>query len=309
MAIYSTFASVSGEVLEKAFWPAKGEPKAVVQLVHGMAEHIRRYDETAQKLSGAGFAVVGHTPLGHGKNARVLGYFGKENGWDTLVKDTHAVRIATQKEYPNLPYFLLGHSMGSFVVRTYCLSYEKGLSGVILSGTGHFDKAILAAGGLLSKLQCLLGMAGKPSKLLSKISSMGYLKDYADVQTEFDWLSRDREVVKRYIDDPLCGFPFTAKGYGDMFEGLTRLYPEKLGTMEKDVHVYLFSGDKDPVGANGAGVEKVAQEIRDAGVKDVTVKLYPDGRHEMFNELNKEEVWHDLIGWLENQLENEEMKQ
>ena len=298
MAIYSTFASVSGETLEKAFWPAQGEPKAVVQLVHGMAEHIRRYDETAQKLAEAGFAVVGHTHMGHGKNAGIPGYFGPKNGWDTLVADTHAVRTATQKEYPDLPYFLLGHSMGSFVVRTYCLKHEKGLAGVILSGTGHFEKPILAAGGLLSKLQCLLGMASKPSQMLNKVSSAGNLNGYDDVQTEFDWLSRDRAQVKKYIDDPLCGFPFTAKGYGDMFEGLTRLYPEKLSPMEKDIPVYLFSGDKDPVGGNGKGVEKVAQEIRDAGVKEVTVKLYPDGRHEMFNELNQEEVWNDLIGWL-----------
>lgn len=302
MAIDSTFASVSGEVLEKAFWPAKGEPKAVVQLVHGMAEHIRRYDETARRLSEAGFAVVGHTHMGHGKNAGIPGYFGAKDGWDTLVKDTHAVRLATQKEYPNLPYFLLGHSMGSFVVRTYCLSHEKGLAGVILSGTGHYDKAILTAGGLLSKIQCLLGMANKPSRLLSKVSSAGNLKGYEDVQTEFDWLSRDRAVVKRYIDDPLCGFPFTAKGYGDMFEGLTRLYPEKLSAMEKEIPVYLFSGDKDPIGGNGAGVEKVAQEIRDAGVQEVTVKRYPDGRHEMFNELNREEVWADLIQWLNDHL-------
>lgn len=302
MAIYSTFASVSGETLEKAFWPAKGEPKAVVQLVHGMAEHIRRYEETAEKLSEAGFAVVGHTHMGHGKYAGIPGYFGAKDGWDTLVKDAHAVRTATQKEYPNLPYFLLGHSMGSFVVRTYCLTYEKGLAGVILSGTGHFEKPILAAGGLISKIQCLLGGAQKPSGMLSKISSSGYLKDYSDVQTAFDWLSRDRAQVKKYIDDPMCGFPFTAKGYGDMFEGLTRLYPEKLSPMEKNIPVYLFSGDKDPVGANGKGVEKVAQEIRDAGVKEVTVKLYPEGRHEMFNEINKEEVWDDLISWLNAQL-------
>lgn len=301
MAKHSTFASVSGETLEKVFWPAKGEPKAVVQLVHGMAEHILRYDETAQRLNEAGYAVVGHTHMGHGKNAGTLGYFGKKNGWDTLVADVHAVRLAAQKEYPQLPYFLLGHSMGSFVVRTYCLTHEQGLTGVILSGTGHYDKPILVAGGSLSKLQCLLGMAAKPSRLLEKVSSSGNLKGYEDVQTPFDWLSRDRAAVQRYIADPLCGFPFTAKGYGDMFEGLTRLYPDRLSPMVKDIPIYMLSGDMDPVGGHGAGVQQVAQELRSAGVKDVSVTLYPGGRHEMFNEINKEEVCKDLIAWLDKQ--------
>ena len=301
MAIYSTFVSVGGQTLEKAFWPAEGNPKGIVQLVHGMAEHIRRYEATAERLNRAGYIVVGHTHAGHGTHAKTLGYFGK-SGWDTLIDDVHALRTATQKEYPDLPYFLLGHSMGSFVVRGYSLKYEKGLAGVILSGTGHFEKPILTAGTAIANLQCFFGMAKKPSELLLSISSADNLKSYVDVQSGFDWLSRDREQVQKYIDDPLCGFTFTASAYRDMFGGLKRLYPEKLGAMEKDIPVYLFSGDLDPVGANGTGVEKVAQEIRDAGVKDVEVKLYPKGRHEMFNEINKEEVWDDLIGWIEKRL-------
>lgn len=303
MAIYTTFSSVSGHTLEKAYWPVQGKPKAIVQLVHGMAEHIRRYDATAQRLNEAGFAVVGHTHMGHGEHADVLGYFGPKGGWDVLIEDVHAVRQQTQQEWPDVPYFLLGHSMGSFVVRGYCLKHEKGLAGVILSGTGHYAKPILNAGTLLANVQCLFGMAKKPSHLLLEISSKDNLKSYDDVQTGFDWLSRDREVVQRYINDPLCGFTFTAAGYRDMFGGLMRLYPEKLGAMEKNIPVYLLSGDQDPVGANGAGVERVAQEIRDAGVKNVSVKLYPEGRHEMFNELNKEEVWNDLIAWLDGQLQ------
>jgi len=298
MAVYSTFQSTGGQTLEKEFWPAEGTPKGIVQLVHGMAEHIRRYEETAQKLNQAGYIVVGHTHAGHGSHAETLGYFGK-GGWQMLIDDVHALRQATQKEYPELPYFLLGHSMGSFVVRGYCLQYEKGLKGVVLSGTGHYEKPILTAGTALANLQCLFGMAKKPSTLLLSISSADNLKSYDDVQTGFDWLSRDREVVQKYIDDPLCGFTFTASAYRDMFSGLKRLYPEKLSAMEKDIPVYLFSGDLDPVGANGAGVQKVAQEIRDAGVKDVQIKLYPQGRHEMFNEHNREEVWSDLISWLE----------
>lgn len=301
MSVYATFPSVSGQVLERAFWPAKGEPKAIVQLVHGMAEHIRRYEATAERLNEAGFIVVGHTHAGHGEHAQQLGYFGK-GGWDTLIEDVHTLRTATQKQYPDLPYFLLGHSMGSFVVRGYCLKYEKGLSGVILSGTGHFDRATLNAGTLVANLQCLFGQARKPSHLLLDISSKDNLKTYDDVRTGFDWLSRDPDVVQRYMDDPLCGFTFTASAYRDMFGGLKRLYPEKLGAMEKEIPLLLISGDQDPVGGWGDGVRKVAQELREAGVKDVQTLLYADGRHEMFNELNRDDVWNDLIAWLEQQI-------
>ena len=228
--------------------------------------------------------------------ADILGYFGRKGGWDVLIEDVHALRRETQKQFPRVPYFLLGHSMGSFVVRGYCLKHERGLAGVILSGTGHFGKPLLLAAGAISNTICLCGGADKPSALLAKMTSNGNNPEY---KTPFDWLSRDDSEVQKYIADPLCGFPFTAAGYRDMFSGLARLYPEKLGPMNKDVPVYLFSGDKDPVGGNGAGVEKVAQEIRRAGVKKVTVRLYPEGRHEMFNELNRQEVWADLIAWVE----------
>lgn len=301
MAVESRFLSVTGQELEMMSWPVE-QPKAVVQLVHGMAEHIARYDATAQALNAAGFAVVGHSHLGHGEPAPIKGFFADKGGWDKLIEDVHAVRKATEKQYPGVPYFLLGHSMGSFVVRTYCLKYEAGLAGVVLSGTGHYEKQLLTAACTVCRVLCLLGQGRKPSKLVAKMVSSGNTAGFDDVQTPFDWLSRDREVVAKYIADPLCGFRFTASAYGDMFGGLTRLYPEKLGTMEKDIPVYLLSGDKDPVGANGEGVKKVAEEIRAVGVKDVTVKLYPDARHEMFNELNREEVWADLISWLESKI-------
>ncbi len=300
--ICDTFASVTGEALEKRVWLPDGEPKAIIQLVHGMAEHIARYDETARRFNQAGFAVVGHTHLGHGTKATVLGHFSKENGWDALIDDTHALRQATQAQFPGVPYFLLGHSMGSFVVRTYCLKYEQGLTGVLLSGTGHFDPPILAAGLMIANIQCALGMGEKPSHLLEKISSGGNNKRYENPRTSFDWLSADPAVVDAYIADPFCGFTFTARAYKDMFTGLKRLSPKNLTAMEKDIPVFVFSGDMDPVGAYGAGVEQVAEELRQAGVKDVAVKLYKNGRHEMFNELDKETVWQDVIRWAEVKL-------
>lgn len=299
MASYSSFPSASGQTLEKAFWPCEGRPKAVVQLVHGMAEHIRRYEPTAQALSRAGYAVVGHSHAGHGPHTKTMGYFGRNNGWDVLIADVHTVRQEAQKQFPGVPYVIMGHSMGSFVTRAYCLEHEDGLAGVVLSGTRHSSRAEVLAASAIANVQCALGMGEKPGKLLEKLSSGGNCKRYKDVQTSFDWLSRDREAVSSYVSDPLCGFTFTVRAYRDMFEGLSRLYPEKLGAMRADVPILLLAGDMDPVGAYGEGVKKVAQELRAAGVRDVSVQLYAGGRHEMFNELNKEIVWSDLIAWLD----------
>lgn len=297
--IKDTFQSAAGVPLQMREWLPEGEAVGVLQIVHGMAEHIDRYDEIAKRLNEAGYIVVGHTHLGHGDNADTLGHFAEKDGWTALEEDVHALRLKTAEKHPALPYFLLGHSMGSFVVRSYCLRHEDGLKGVILSGTGHFDPPILNVGSLVAGLQCALGMAKKPSNLLNSLNFKSNNKQIDNPRTDFDWLTRDAEHVDKYIADPLCGFVFTAGGYRDLFDGLKRLYPDKLKAMNKDIPVLLFSGDKDPVGACGAGVRKVAEEIIAAGVKDVSVKLYENGRHEMFNELNREEAANDLIAWLD----------
>ena len=301
-AIIGTMTSATGEALEKRTWRPDGTPRAILQLVHGMAEHIARYDDTAKRLNEAGFLVVGHTQLGHGSHAKTLGWFAPQHGWDLLVEDEHTLRQTTRQEYPELPYFLLGHSMGSFIVRTYCLKYEQGLSGVILSGTAHFDAPLLATALSIANLQCLLGGEKKPSHLLNNMSFAGYNKAFAPARTAFDWLSRDPDVVDRYVADPYCGFPFTAGGYRDLFRGLKQLYPKNLSAMDRDVPVRLFSGACDPVGQQGASVKTTMRELLDAGVKDVSLKLYEGARHETMNETNREEVWNDLIGWLDDQL-------
>ncbi|MEG0639874.1 MAG: alpha/beta hydrolase [Clostridia bacterium] len=295
-AIRGTFASKAGAELETRLWQADGEPRGIVQLVHGMAEHIDRYDETAKRLNAAGYTVVGHNQLGHGEKAEVKGYFADQEGWDAVLSDVHTLR--TQQQVAGLPYFLLGHSMGSFVVRTYCLEHEKGLGGVILSGTGHFAAPIVTAGSVVAAVQCAFGMAKKPSKLIDKLNFSANNKCFENPRTAFDWLTRNEEHVDRYVADPHCGFVFTAGGYRDLFRGLKRLYPNRIDTMDKTVPVLLLSGDHDPVGGNGAGVKLVAQELKAAGVAAVTVKLYEGGRHEIFNEINSEEVCADLIAWL-----------
>lgn len=301
-AILGTLISTAGCALDTRLWKPEGEPRGIVQLVHGMAEHIDRYDATAKRLNEAGFLVVGHNQLGHGAQAELLGYFTEENGWDALVDDEHALRLQTQKSLPGKPYFLLGHSMGSFIVRTYAQTYESGLSGVILSGTAHYEPLLLNAGLLIANLQCLFGMEKKPSKLLDNMSFGNYNKAFSPARTAFDWLSTNTDNVDRYVADPFCGFPFTAGGYRDLFHGLKRLYPKNLGTMDRSVPVRLISGAEDPVGAQGESVKITVDELKAAGVKDVSYRLYEGGRHEMLNELQREEVWADLIAWIDTTL-------
>jgi alpha-beta hydrolase superfamily lysophospholipase len=301
-AVSGVLTSVTGARLERREWRPQGAPRAVVQIVHGMAEHIARYDALAQRLNEAGFLVVGHTHLGHGDQAETLGWFASHGGWDALVEDVHILRGETQRAYPDTPYFLLGHSMGSFIVRTYCQRYEAGLAGVILSGTGHYDPLTVNMGLMIANLQCLLGGGRKPGKLLGAISFAGYNKAWKPARTAFDWLTRDTEIVDRYVADPYCGFPFTGSGYRDLFRGLRRLYPAHLASMDKTVPVRLFSGAEDPVGKRGAGVKITMRELLDAGVEDVSLKLYEGARHETLNETNRQEVWNDLVQWIEEEL-------
>lgn len=297
--IKGTFSSTTGLRLDYRMWLPEGEPKAVIQLVHGMAEHIDRYDATARALSDAGFAVVGHTHLGHGTGAKLKGWFAEKDGWQHLIDDVHALRQRTQQHHPGVPYILLGHSMGSFITRCYMMQYADGLAGAILSGTGFFPKPVALLGLGVAKLVCLFGGEKKPSKLINGIAFGGSNKLFKPARTDFDWLTRDEAIVDSYVADPYCGFIFTGGGYRDFFSGLNRL--TKVQNVPADLPVLLFSGEKDPVGS-GNGVNKVADQLRAAGVQQVDVKLYPDGRHEMFNELNRQEVWQDVAEWVNKQV-------
>ncbi len=299
-----TLSSVTGNLLEMAIWYPQDEAKGVIQIIHGMAEHIGRYEETAQRLTEKGFAVVCHNHLGHGAMAQIKGYFGEKMGWDALIEDVDRVRKKAQEEFPDTPYFLLGHSMGSFVLRCYLQSPKvKGLKGVVISGTGYFAKPLALFAKGFAKTLCFLGFKKKEAKIIDTLAFAGGNKQFAPVKTPYDWTSRDEEKVAQYAKDPLCGFIFTGKGYYDMFTGITRLTNKKnLDLMDKDLPVYFFSGDEDPVGKNGKGVKKVVEDFKNHGVKNISIKLYPKGRHEMLNEINREEVVEDLVTWVQKQL-------
>ena len=293
------FQSLTGETLEQFTWAPDGAIAGVIQIVHGMAEHIARYNDAAEALNHASFAVVGHTHAGHGEGAPVKGFFGVRGGLDAMIGDVHALRLRVTAEHPGTPYFLLGHSMGSFLARLYIEQYAEGLSGVVLSGTGHYPKAVAGFGLLLSRLAILAGQGKKPSVFIARVMSAGNLKHIENAKTPFDWLSADEACVAKYNADPLCGFPFTAYGYRDLFHALMRLTDMKrMAAIPKDLPVYLFSGLEDPVGGYGSAVGLVAAELRRAGVLDVDTRLYKGGRHEMLNEVNAAEVYGDLASWL-----------
>jgi len=308
MAVEKEFAFPSADGLHRCWareWLPQGPPRAVVQIVHGVAEHIGRYAAFASWLSEKGFAVAGEDHLGHGKTVDddKFGYFGPQNGWDLVVRDIRRLRELEGEKFPDVPYFILGHSMGSFLTRTYLIRYPGTVRGAILSGTGQEGAATVAAGKLLCNLICKTKGPDTCSSLVHNMALGAYNKQFAPNRTGSDWISRDEAVVDAYLQDPFCTFMPTVGMYRDMMGGLQYIAnPKNLKKMYKTTPVYLFSGDHDPVGQNGRGVRKVAELFRSAGCTDVTVKLYPNGRHEMLNELNKQEVYQDVLSWMEGKL-------
>ena len=287
-------------------WLPEGRPKAVVQLVHGVSEHMGRYEAFARWLASKGFAVCGSDHLGHGKTAagdNSFGQFPKHDGWTLVTADVRALRDQMGADYPDVPYFLLGHSMGSFLVRTYLCRYPGTVSGAILSGTGQEPALMVYSGKVLCDVTCALRGYTHFSPLVYSLSLGAYNKAFQPSRTVNDWLCRDEAVVDAYLADPYSGGKATVGLMRDMMGGLCYISSRRaLAQMDQTTPVYLFSGDRDPVGQMGEGVKKVYGFFRDAGCTDVTLKLYPDGRHEMLNELNRDEVWTDVLNWLEEHL-------
>ena len=303
-----TFPSSDGEhqVHAVEWLPEGAAPKAVLQLVHGISEYILRYDDFARFLASHGVAVVGSDHLGHGGTARgreEYGFLAQKNGWDYLARDVHTLRELMGKRYPGLPYFLMGHSMGSFVARTYLIRWPGTLSGCILSGTGQEPPALVAAGKGIASLLCRIKGPRSRSKLVTNLSTGAYNKKFAPTRTGADWISRDTAVVDAYVADPMCRFAPTVGMFRDMMGALQFIADRgNLAAMDPDTPVYLFSGGQDPVGGMGSGVRKVFGFFQSAGVKDLSMKLYPGARHEMLNELERDQVYRDVLAWLEKQI-------
>lgn len=278
------------------------EPRAIVQIIHGIAEYIDRYDEFMSFLADNGIIAVGTDHLGHGKSIESeeqTGFFAYDNGWDYAVRDEEVLRLAMHENYPELPIIVFGHSMGSFMARTLLIRYPDAFNAAIISGTGNQGAALVNGGLLMGNLVTGLKGAHHYSKFLNNLAFGSYNKIYENPKTEYDWLSRDEANVQKYIDDPLCGFIPSCSLFRDMMTGVKFITNKKnLTAMNKDMPVYFMSGDMDPVGECGKGVQKAYNNFLEAGMKDVSIKLYPGGRHEMLNEINKDEVYTDILAWL-----------
>ena len=285
-------------------WLPDGPVRRVVQLVHGVAEHIGRYDAFARFLAENGCAVAGDDHLGHGQSIgsdRELGWFGEEKGWEHLVEDEKVLRDILRERFAGAPMVLFGHSMGSFIARTYLGWHPADFDGCVLSGTGRQPAIVCQAGKFMARREISAHGSGYRSPRLQKLAFGSYLKRIENPIGANDWICRDENVIRAYDADPLCGFTATAGLMRDMMEGLQIIGSRRhMALMEKSLPVLFAAGEEDPVGGYGKGVEKVADAFRRAGMEDVTVKLYPGSRHEILNELDKQTVWRDILRWMES---------
>ncbi len=284
-------------------WIPETEIRGILQIAHGMVEFIDRYDRFASVMASHGYYVVGNDHLGHGKSVTdetQLGYFAKHDGYLCVLGDMQQLREDTRKKYPDVPYFLLGHSMGSFLATAFIEMYGEGLSGAIIMGTGYQPASTLnLAIGLTAVLQRSRGGHYR-SAMINNMALGSYNKKFEPGRTKCDWLTKDEAIVDAYVANPLNQFTFTVNGYNNLFRTMRyKQRRENLDRIPKNLPVLVVSGGEDPVGEFGKGPEIVAKSFREAGVSDVTLKLFPGDRHEILNELDRDAVDRYLLDWIE----------
>ena len=282
-------------------WTPEGEILGIVQIVHGIAEFVERYEDFADYLNSLGYLVVAEDHMGHGQSIEggsTQGYF--HGGWFAAVNDTLKLMKDTMAQFPGVPYVLFGHSMGSFMARTILARYpDCGITAAVICGTGWLPTAALPL--LIPVVERICRKTGEenPSEKLQQMVFGGYNKEIEDPRTPCDWLTRDEDIVDEYVAHPLCGFTPACGLLRDMMKGIYYVQQEKdLKKMKKHLPVFFIAGGEDPVGPYGKGVEKAASAFRKAGMINVACKIYPDCRHEILNELNKQEVYEDVVKWL-----------
>lgn len=282
-------------------WLPEGEPVGVVQIIHGISEYIARYEPLARYLADHGWLVVGEDHPGHGKSVGEGDRYGYlTGGWMATVQIIHRLYTKTHREHPDIPYVMLGHSMGSFLLRTYLFTYHVQLAGALISGTGWLPDAVVSAGILACKEEALRLGEENHSPLIQSLAFGGYNKTFAPNRTPYDWISSDEAVVDAYAEDPFCTWLPSIQLCREMMEGIRMIQKKSnLSRMQKQLPVFFFAGQLDPVGNLGNGVLKAVQAFKDAGMQEVLVELYPHMRHECHNEVGRERVFADILQWLE----------
>ena len=289
---------------------ASADTIGVIHINHGMAEHSQRYESIAEKLTQQGYAVVAHDHRGHGHSipqGGLVGHYGDVNGWSLVISDVKAVNDYIQQTFPNLPIAILGHSMGSFITQYFCIEHSHCVDAVILSGSGYTSAVALRAPKMLIRLEKFRTGPKARSKLIDRQTFQSFNKQLGKTRTQADWLSRDTHQVDKYLSDPLCGFLCTNQLWEDFIGGLEAISKEKnLRAINNTIPFFLISGERDPLSFNSRkhGIERLAEHMRSSGLNDVTFKLYEGGRHEIFNELNRDEVVDELLVWINSRLKH-----
>lgn len=283
-------------------WSCDGQPRAVVQILHGIAEFVERYDAFANYLTAHGILVVAEDHMGHGQSINgegIQGYF--HGGWFTAVEDSMQLMHDTRERYPDIPYILFGHSMGSFMARTILAKYpDCGLTAAVICGTGWQPAFALPALAKAIDAVCRKNGETKPNETLQQMIFGSYNKKVEHPRTPYDWLTRDAKIVDAYVAHPLCGFTASAGLLREMMKGMHYIeQKENLARMRKDLPVFFIAGGDDPVGSYGKGIHTCADAFRKAGMQDVSVRIYPLCRHEILNEINAQDIFSDVLKWIE----------
>lgn len=301
-----SFLSSDGiTTIHAVVWKPEGEPKAVIQLIHGMVEYIERYEDFAEFLTTKGFVVFGHDHLGHGQSVRSIedwGYISDIAPARSLVRDIHKLRKLAEKMYPELPYYMLGHSMGSYLLRRYLSHKGGGLKGAIIVGTGSEPDVVVRSGLMLVRSKAQAKGWHYRSTMIRNMTYGGAYKkfDTEGLDPESSWICSDPKIMESYNNDARCQFMFTLNGYEALLSTVLFVnQKQNIDQIPKDLPIFIISGENDPVGNLGKGVKKVYQQLVKAGVADTECKLYPGMRHEILNEIDKEKVYDDIIDWIE----------
>jgi len=301
----SFVTALDGSEIYLRKWLPEADPRGIIQIAHGMTEHAGVYTDFIAALLEAGYGVYAHDHKGHGKTVKReedYGHFEPNVGWNEAVSDVIFVSETIRKEQ-TCPLFLLGHSMGSFLSRRAVQLKGELYDGFLISGTGGNPGILGSIGHKVATIEMKLRGAKTKSPMLNFLSFGNFNSHFKPNRTEFDWLSSDNSQVDKYIADPLCGFICTTSFYRELFSGVLEVNKlDEFKKTPKNLPIHIFSGDRDPVGDMGKGVKEVYENYKKCDVRDVTLRLYENGRHEMFHEVNRDEVFQDLISWLDGHI-------
>ncbi|WP_188454080.1 alpha/beta hydrolase [Virgibacillus oceani] len=294
--------SDDADIYVKKWFEPNRKPKAILQLAHGMVEHIERYNDFASFLIKHDIFVYGNDHRGHGKTGErqgLLGFLAEKDGFQIVTEDLFEVTKKIKSDFPNIPVFMLGHSMGSFLGRNYIQSHSNEIDGILLSGTGYFPKIKTFTGKQLSSLF----PPRNPNTLMNFLTYFSYNKKIGNRKTTLDWLTSNEKAVQDYMNDPYCGFVPTARFFYDLMSGIINIQDSnRIETIRKDLPLLLISGDMDPVGDYTKGVWKTAKLYEKAGMEKIMIHIFTDGRHELLNETYKDEVYHSIYNWIVNEI-------